>query len=413
MKPDHILLIEAYTDANIGSGALIENSVRLLRERFPDAEIRVMAHNIEGAANVTDAECVPDFFLFPFNQARWKQCVWLITTFCWMIPAWLFPKFASWFHSGLAHIQWTDIVVSIGAERINDKYVKNVIFSLYTYSLVKRMKKKMVIFPSTIGPFLYQWTRKLTARIFRKLDLIYVRDQRSYNETVSLSGIDVNRVINTVDVAVFQSWKDNTRELLPVKTEKQIVGISAIRWTYVANKYDTPFSNYDAYVREMAKFTDMIIEKYGVHVVLYPTNFPVHGCREDDVVVAKEIYEKLNCKECVTCLESLPTPYEFKSMLSCSEVNITTRMHACILSTGAAIPTISVNYLFKIAEYMESLGLKDFSIDIEDFNSDIALDVFGKIWANRSEWKEHIRQKIIEKQDNLNSALEKMYAFHD
>jgi polysaccharide pyruvyl transferase WcaK-like protein len=181
-----------------------------------------------------------------------------------------------------------------------------------------------------------------------------------------------------------------------------------MKWSYFKNKIETEFSNYRSYLHEMAVVADRLVSEHGVKVVLYPTNYPVHGCREDDLSTAVEIRKRMKHGGEVTIIEELPPPARLKGMLACSELNITTRMHACILSTGAGVPTISVNYLFKVREYMRSLGLEEFSIDIEEFNSDWALDAFGRMWPERERWRDHISGKIGEKKKNIKKAMENL-----
>ena len=170
----------------------------------------------------------------------------------------------------------------------------------------------------------------------------------------------------------------------------------------------------DAFTREvvapeqMAALADGLIERYGVRIVLYPTNFPVHGCREDDLTVSRAIAGRMRRGDEAAVVEELPTPAELKGMLACSELNITTRMHACILSTGSGTPTISVNYLFKVREYMRSLGLEAFSIDIEEFNAEWALETFGRMWPERGIWRGMIAAAIEEKKADLARAMERM-----
>ena len=77
-------------------------------------------------------------------------------------------------------------------------------------------------------------------------------------------------------------------------------------------------------------------------------------------------------------------------------------MHACIFSTGAGVPTISVNYLYKLREYMANLGLEDFSIDIEEFNAEWMMAAFDRMWLRRAE----IRQKIQMRMDANRTLLQ-------
>ena len=61
-----ILIIEAYTDANVGSCALVENAIKLLNGLFPGADIRVMAHEPGVFHELYGVEAVRDIFEYPF-----------------------------------------------------------------------------------------------------------------------------------------------------------------------------------------------------------------------------------------------------------------------------------------------------------------------------------------------------------
>jgi polysaccharide pyruvyl transferase WcaK-like protein len=314
------------------------------------------------------------------------------------------------FRQKLVPFLWADLVASVGAERINDKYFKTIVSSLYTYALIRKLGKKLVILPSTIGPFFFGWSRWLAKRVLRKVDLIYTRDQLSEEITRNLIGPGTANIVKASDVAVIQEWvpREEALAMIPAASGEQIVGISAMRWSYFKNRIETPFSNYGAYVREMAKLADSLMREFEVRVVFYPTNYPVHGCREDDLAAALEIRDHMECGNGITVIEDLPTPAQLKGMLACSELNITTRMHACILSTGAAVPTISINYLFKVREHMRSLGLDEFAIDIEEFNAEWALGTFKRVWPEREKWREHIRREIERKGEELVHLMERV-----
>ena len=351
-KPVHFLIIEAYTDANIGSGALVENTVAILRERFPNAELRVMAHYPQAFFELCRVDAVEDIFHYPFGKTRLTQAVWLLQTLAWMsivfIQSIILPRGKILFlRTKVRDYLWADIVVSVGAERINDKYIKNILFSLYTYALVPRLGRSMVLFPCTIGPFLFKLTRWLTAKALKHVGLVYTRDNLSFKNTCELKGIDKKKVVNTSDVAVYQKQADRKRSLDMIGAEKndRIVGISVMRWSYVANTKNTVYSNYESYVKEVAKLADILVKHYGVTIIFYPTNFPVRGCREDDVNTAREIKLKMRHKARSRIIETLPSPADFKGMLACSEVNITTRMHAYCLQGRMSQPYLSTIFL--------------------------------------------------------------------
>jgi colanic acid/amylovoran biosynthesis protein len=405
----NILIIEAYTDANIGSGAIVENSIKLLTEelKVPKQNIRVMAHFPEAFVRKYDIIAVKDIFNFPYNRNILKQISWLIYTCNWMLFSWIFYKKAikctKWID-----FNWADVVISVGAERINDKYIKNELFSLFTYAIVKKFKKKIILFPSTYGPFLYHFTRYFAEKVFMKLDLIYARDSLSYETINSFKGINRSKIIKSSDIAIIQEWDNDQYKNKLFDNDLPIVGISALKWTYVANKYQTPYCNYNSYISEMSELIDRIILQYNANIILYPTNYPINGCRENDVIVAKEIYNLCEKKERILIIQDLPSAQEFKSMIACSEVNIVTRMHACILSTSAYVPTMSINYLFKLKEYMVSIGLSNYTIDIEDFNSTNAFSMFQNLWNSRANERIKLVKQIKSKNDCLKSSINKI-----
>lgn len=416
----NILIFEAYTDANVGSCALVENAITELRNRFPEASIKVMAHRPEYFNRLYGVETFADIFRYPFLQPRFSQYLWLLKTILWMVSCWIVAPFLESgkrtakrvpFQNKLLPFLWADLAISVGAERINDKYYKNTLFSLYTYSLIKRLKKKLILFPSTIGPFIFTWSRYLAKRVLRKIDFIYTRDQLSAEITEGLIGAGSGNICKTIDLAVLQKWtpRKEALQMIPANETDKIIGISAMRWSYFRNSIETPFSNYEAYLKEMTYLADTLIDIYKAKIVFYPTNFNVHGCREDDLATALEIKDRMKKSQEVTVVDKLPTPAQLKGMLACSEVNITTRMHACILSTGSGTPTISINYLFKVREYMNSLGLSDFSKDIEEFNSEWALKSFARIWAERKQLRKAILCAINIKSEELSTALDRMY----
>lgn len=418
----HILIIEAYTDANIGSCALVENTLKILRTKFPDSEIKVMAQYPKAFSDLYNVTGVDDIFCYPAKRSLYYKILWLIKTVLWM----LFNLFELKLHKENVSDQnklmifqepivpflWADIVVSVGAERLNDKYYKTVLFSLYSLYVSKYLGKKTIIFPSTFGPFFFWWSKLFAGKVLSQLDIIYTRDHASTQTICDNLNVPREKVISSVDVAVLQEsiGKREALRMIPAEENELIVGISAMRWGYFKNRIETPYSNYDAYVRELAKTANTLISEYGVTIVFYPTNYRIHGCEDDDPSTAYNVLSMINYPKRVKVISRLPKPSQFQGMLSCSQINITTRMHACILSTNAYIPTISINYLFKLKEYMSSLGLSDFSIDIEEFCSEKALTAFRKMWPEREKWRIHLEKKIRARKHILWNTMERLNA---
>ena len=409
-KGRKILITEAHTDANVGSGALVENAVQLLRERFPDARIKVAAIFPEAFSASCNVESVVDPYGYPYKKPTFVKIKWAIKTLFWMgaVRMQVRPgcKAIRFYCFKVRNYLWADWVVSVHAERIKESFHVDPLFTLFSFHIAHLLGKKVILFPCTLGPY-GLGTKMLVDRWLREVDLLYTRDDISFQLAHEAKGMDPKRIVACADVAVVQKaiGKDEALALIGCDPRDQLVGISVMRWRYIQGNL-SKYSNYRAYVLQMAKVADHLITTYGVKVVIYPTNYAIRGCTTEDREAVRDIYDAAECKARIVKIEQFLSPSELKGALACSEVNITTRMHACIFSTGAGVPTLSVNYLYKLREYMNSLGLGDYAIDIEDFNAEWMKAAFAKMWNRRPEIRQLIEARIKEKQGLLKAGMD-------
>jgi len=417
-----ILVIDAYTDGNIGSGALVENSINLLRQNFPDAEIEILAQFPKHIAEFTGIRTSPELFIIPFNQPRLKQIIWFASSIVWMSINMIFrclsrfglkvpPSFYTLDKKKrltIDRIGWADMIVSVGAERINDNFFKTMPFSLYTLWVMKSHGKFLVLFPQTIGPFHFRFSRCLSTKILDKCDVIFLRDERSQQEVDSL-GVKRAHVIRTCDVAILQNaiHRDEANGVLrdfgvPTDNSK-LFGISAMHWSYIKAKGK---SRYDDYKRAIARVADDMVREHKTFIVFVATNMSVHGCREDDLLAAKDILSIMEMKRNACIVSRLCSPSEMKGIMGVFELFLATRMHACIFSTGICTPTVSINYQFKLKEYMRSMGLERYSLDIDQVQPDNLREVVRTAWDNRGEIRNVLSLKTSQWKSQLHKTME-------
>ncbi len=423
-----ILIIEAYSAANIGSGALVENSVRLLQKNFPGADIEVLAQTPESIHKLTSLPCYHELISLPLGQSRLKQISWLLITGLWMsfqtlaallkcigilIPEELYTYDARTL-TAIKKVKEADMVVSVGAERINDNFYKAILFSLYMLWMVQSYKKFLVLFPQTIGPFHFKLTRFLSAKILNKCNVIFLRDHKS-NEIIKDIGVAGPIIVNTCDVAVLQpvvtpeeAWKLLTK--FGVKKDgKPLIGMSVMQWSYVKAKGK---SGYEAYKKAIATVADEFIENKGVYILFIATNILTQGCREDDVAAAKDIMALMKHKEGATVLTSVYTPSQMKGIMSLLELCLVTRMHACIFSTGIFTPTASINYQFKLKEYMKLMGLGDCTVDIDDVTTENLRELMSRAWQDRVKNRETLKTNITSWGTNIEKEMQELVSHY-
>ena len=420
----NILLIEAYSAANIGSGALVENSVRLLQKNFPGAHIEILAQTPESIHKLTGLPCGHELITLPLGQPRLRQVIWLCSTGLWMAAhafVLLLRRFsiripAAWYTfnprtlAAIAAIQRADMVVSVGAERINDNFYKAILFSLYMLWVTKKYGKFLVLFPQTIGPFHFRTTRLFAAAMLNRCDVIFLRDRRS-REIATDIGVCRPTIIDTCDVAVLQPAVNpeeaNTllRQAGVPDDGRPLVGMSVMRWSYIKAEGK---SGYEEYKRAIATVADEFIAQHGARILFIATNVLTEGCREDDVAAARDILALMRNQGGTTILDRVYSPSEMKGIMGLLELCLVTRMHACIFSTGIFTPTASINYQFKLKEYMDLMGLGDYTVDIDVVTANNLRALMDSAWVDRAENRKVLERNVTAHGSDLEAAMARL-----
>ena len=421
----NVLIIEAHSDANVGSAALVGNSVTLVRRTFPGAKLKIWAHNPESIERFSGIRCYPELFILPFKQPQYKQIIWLFKTVIWMVFSELgriirgigipfSEAIYTWdkrMLRAIKQIKETDLIISIGAERINDNFYKSILFSLYTLWTIKSYGKSyrnfLVLYPQTIGPFHFRITKFLSKMVLDKCDVIFLRDKRS-EEILRELGVKGPIIQHTADIAVLQEAisLQEARELLRKEevclNGRPLIGISALKWNYIKSKGK---SNYNDYKYSIAKIADYLIENMDAQVIFIPTNLRMHGCTNNDFETSKEIVDQIKNKKRVVILSRLYRPDEMKGIMGLLDMCIATRMHACIFSTGIATPTISINYQFKVFEYMKLMDLGEYTIDIDQITFEELRKIVNLTWQKRGEIRKKLNERIMYWSNHVESTL--------
>lgn len=393
---------------NVGSMALIENAIKLVRQKHKGCDVTIMcfdpvsvAETLKKDGLAENIKVMGELFYKP-KKDKLSQSLWLLTTISWFIYSrflLLFTKRISKFMSGekkllLKEIEQSEFVYCIGAERINDIYFKSALLALYCIETYIKMGAKVVHLSLTIGPVFNSSTIHVAKKVLNKSYAIIVRDQKSY-DILKKWNCTAPYQFRSYDIAIMQDIDDKLGDDLMYEfcIKREFIAVSVIEWAF--RKANGP-SRMPEYNKAHASVLDYIVEKYDKDIVFVHTVFGgMFG--KGDAKEAAIIISMMKHRDRVISIERLLTPKELASLLSKCSFGIVTRMHAAILCSGAGRrPIIAVNYLYKLREYMKNIGFENYSIDIDYVSENGLKFLVDKMFANINTNNKLLDNKMLE-----------------
>ena len=243
-----------------------------------------------------------------------------------------------------------DLVADIGA---GDSYAdiygierfRNIDF---TKQWSRRLHKKYILLPQTLGPFQSAEARKKAAYSMEHADLIFARDSMSY--CCAQEMLPQKKIEQTIDVAFFLPYESSK-----YGSEKIRVGvnISGLLWEGGYTR-DNQFGLKADYRQTTLSVLDYFSRQKNVelHLIVHVIADP-HSIDEDTHVI-----EALRLKYPQAIVAPrFKTPVEAKSYISGMDFFTGARMHACIAAISSGVPVYPQAYSRKFnGLFRDTLG---------------------------------------------------------
>lgn len=261
-----------------------------------------------------------------------------------------------------------DLLISGGGSLLQNVTSRR---SLYYYLgiifLAKFFGRKVMLYAQGIGPIRGAFAQRLMNWIVNRVDLITVRDHGSLEE---LRNLKINRpqIFCTADpvLAIKPAPLELGKKILErynVKTDKKIIGVSVRRWI-----------NWQDCQAALATALDELIEKIGAEIIFIPMQFP------EDIKAANST-AKLMKNPAVVLADELSTG-EILSLVGCTNVLISIRLHALIFAGVMGVPMLGISYDPKVDRFLDSIGEKPLGNLSEITAEKIFLETIKKLDAN-------------------------------
>lgn len=276
-------------------------------------------------------------------------------------------------------------------------------YSLFYIKLALRLRKKVIIFPNSFGPFNGLFVKKQIRSVLSKVDLIFARETIS---SEALSKLLNKKITIEKDLGFFLLKDDsfNVYKLLEkyqINTSDTLIGITVRPWRFPDR--DNPKQLYDNYIESICSFVDFLVEKK--HKVVFCNQSMGPNTHEDDRNAIKLIYSKYHDNEHVVWINENLTSRQLKTLYSKFTCFLGTRFHSVIFSTTSLVPSIAIGYGGnKAAGIMEDLNLDKLQIPISEISFDKLKDSFIYLQVN----EEYINKLLRENIDSLIDSRDRM-----
>lgn len=401
-KKMQVLVVNGYVRENAGDAALLSVLLDQVAEAFPGCEIFVAG--MDDPQQFTDFEgnaylgslrrWVYDEKIFRLHQMT--RCLIAIVVGL----SWFYGPKKMWRllerclpsepRGELRALRTVDLVVGLGGGYMQGPASLggdlHIFLALLPLMLAKRLQKPIVLAPQSYGPFGTEWQKKAVARVFNSIDAVFVREDTSMDQLVSL-GVKPRRLERAVDsgFAFAGGPARDWRSKLAIDDGTPLVGMTARRWLAPAAQAQ--------YEKALSLTADYIQAHCGSQVILIP-QVSAKIQQDDDRIVQSRIAAGCAVEHKPINLTDLSGHNELKSLYGSLDYHIGTRFHSVIFALTSFVPCIAIEYEHKTGGIMRELGLQRWVIPIEEVTAERLQSLFDELQREADSYRAYL-QKVI------------------
>ena len=305
------------------------------------------------------------------------------------------------------------VIFEAGDGLTDDRGIRFSIKQSFSLLLMTFMKKPVIIFPSSIGPYNTKFTRFLARISLNRVKSITAREEITKDHLREI-GVNNPHVYFTADTAFILKPAPHER----VQDIFSMEGISKDNGLLIGMNI-SQLINYRSkniklkgdYIELMARVADYLVDNLNATLILVPHEiFPKElkeiegGSKQiggDDIAAIKETFENVNKKHKVIPIVNDYTAAELKGIIGQCDLFIGARMHANIAAISMCIPTVAIAYSHKALGIMRMVGLEKYICDFRTMTFEELTAKVDNMWSNREKIVEKMAPKIEELKESI------------
>ena len=256
------------------------------------------------------------------------------------------------------HYRSAGLVISTPGGFLHDYY--DISAALRGFQLALDLKKPLVLFAQSMGPFTDRTTRCLVSDVLQRAALVAVRDSLSLQH-VNDCGVTGEHVIRIPD-AIFL-WRRLARSLFVSKSgPARRAALCFRRW---------PYGDREAFKETVKKGRRLVghLHARGIEQFLFVSTCQGVAAYVDDSELAVRIVEGLPSalRDCCVVDRERHHPEQMIRLLSECDVMFSMRLHGCLLAMLGGTPAMGLAYESKTPEIFRQLGLKKYQLPFTSY----------------------------------------------
>ncbi len=426
---------------NLGNITVMKCAIKTLRESIPESEISTLIQLSDHYAKQIGTKVIKRKTQKLKSFSPWyslRSFIDLVRALVWAILYRYLKVDIRLIISGkkLKEFSKADIVLHLGLNDYSSDFgTRGVIEHSKDLLIAWLLKKPLVIYAESLGPFSSRFTSWLAKYTLNKVTLITVREEISYcylhqlgigkpaihltadlafllepasrkrvNKIFLSEGIDKchypligltisagaafeEQISKSKKIAIISSVYTSARYILPEQVIKAL-------WS-VINKTDTFKRFYSSHITRLEIVEDIIsfvIEKYGARVVLIP-----HVEQKDTLIkdrdLSHHVYQAVKYSDKIKAITGCYSPEEFKGIIGQCDLYITVRMHTSIAAMSQYVPTILIlNPKEHRRGVIRMLGQERYLCNT--FSKDELIPIIEEVWSNRDKIRCEMKSRI-------------------
>lgn len=258
--------------------------------------------------------------------------------------------------------------------------------------VAKMLRKPVVMFPNSVGPFKTVIGRLLSKVALNYYDYILARESVSFNMVKSL-GIKGGKILTFDTALVFSSPLISS---VIAHGGNGLVGVSAGVYSHSLSQ-----TKIREYVEIHAKALDEFIDKYNLSVVFLPHY--ISGFQNDDLKISELILDEMKHSSKAEIVETSNVA-EFKSLIGKMDMIISSKMHPAVLASSVYVPIVCIAYDHKQTGFFSELGLDECVIQLGEISQKILTRKIEYVWNRKHQIKRLLEKRIPTMQEHVQDS---------